>query len=502
MKLSRLLRNIFSNYALMAVTGLTGLLLTPLLFHRLQPTGYAILVFAGASVAVAEALDLGLFTALIRFVSDLAAREKNAELRALVSSAFYLLAGLGAVGTITIAAMSLFLARYFQVQGTPEAPGHLVLTVIGLSLAFSLPSAALRGLLMGCQDFLLVNALGIALQLIRAATMVVLLYAGFGLLPIAALFPATALLELIGLLAMARRASVPFQPSLAEVHWASLKLIWGFASLTFVEDTLTRWFFQVNSFLAAKLLPLPDLAILAVARRFPQALTDLSLQPLYVTYPMVSSASARNDQAALERFMMIATRNILALMLPIAAALFVWAEVILRLWIGENVLAGVPVFKALLFFAVFAGLQDVPLNLLYGVGKIRFSAALSGVLLVAAIGVGAWACVHYGLFGLAVSYAAIQMAGTVLLCAYSLRFVQIPFRHWLRKAVAPNLWPALLTILWFWISSRIVAHNLVGMTIATVIGFALFFTLFAGLAGGLHKQPWKTRVRRLLTEID
>ncbi|OFW13850.1 MAG: hypothetical protein A3H27_10285 [Acidobacteria bacterium RIFCSPLOWO2_02_FULL_59_13] len=332
--------------------------------------------------------------------------------------------------------------------------------------------------------------------------MVVLLYAGFGLLPIAALFPATALLGLIGLLAMARRASVPFRPRLAEVNWASLKQVWGFASLTFVEDTLTLWFLQVNSFLAAKLLPLPDLAILAVARRFPQALTDLSVQTLVVAYPMVASAAARKDQPALERFLMIATRNILALMLPIAAALFVWAEVILRLWIGGDVLAGVPVFKALLFFAVFAGLQDVPLNLLYGVGKIRFSAALSGVLLAAAIGVGAWACAHYGLIGLAVSYAAIQMAGTVLLYAYSLRFVQIPFRHWLRKAVAPNLWPALATILWFWISSRAVAHNLVGLTISTAIGFVLFFTLFAGLVGGSQKQPWKTRVRRLLTEID
>ena len=502
MSLSRLLRNIFSNYALMVVTGLTGFVVTPILFHRLQAVNYAILVFAFASVAVMEALDLGLFTALIRFVSDLAAREKNAELRALVSSAFYLLAGLGALGTITIVALSSFLASYFQVQGTPDAPGHLVLTLIGLSLAFSLPSAALRGLLMGCQDFHLVNALAIALQLARAATMVVLLYAGFGLLPIAALFPAAAFLELIGLLAMVRRASVPFRPRLAEVNWASLKQIWGFASLTFVEGILTRWFFQVNSFLAAKLLPLPQLAILAVARRFPQALTELSIQTLAVTYPMVSSAAARNDQAALERFLIIATRNILALTLPIAAALFVWAEGILRFWVGSEVLAGTPVFRILLVFAVFAALQEVPLTLLYGVGKIRFSAALSLIMLLAGVGAGGWVCARYGLAGLAITFAGIQAVATLLLLDHALQVAEIPWRQCFKKAVAPTLLAALPMILWFGLWYQFLSHSLAGMAVSVVIGALLFCGLFVRLVVGPEKPNWRIYARKLLTEID
>lgn len=502
MSLVPVLRNVFSNYALVAVTGLTGFVLTPLLFHSLRPTNYAILTFALATVAVWEALDVGLSSALIRFVSDLSARGLHAEARRLGSTVFYLLLGMGLLGTGLLAGLSPLLAGFFHLRGTNTGTTSFVIGLIGLSAAFQLPSAGLRGYLVGCQNFHLISAVDMASQLLRAIGIVLFLQLGWGLTELAGVFPATALFRLAGLLWIARRTQPSFWPHWTEVNLGSLRKVLSFSSLSFLEDTATQWFFQLDTFLAARLLSLPQLAILAVARRFPMALQQLSHQALMVATPMISADQARGKQRTLKKYVLLSTRNLLALVLPSAAALFVWAEVILRLWVGEEVLAGARVFRIFLIFAIFAGLQEVPLALVYGVGQLQFSAGLSVLMLAAGAGLGAWACSRSGLEGLAVAYAAIQMVATLLLYWQALRLAELDLRQWFKKAVAPVILAALPTVGWFFISYSLVLHTLGAMVISVLVGFVLFLGLAARLITGSPRQTWQTRIRRLLLEID
>ncbi|MBI4463146.1 MAG: oligosaccharide flippase family protein, partial [Acidobacteria bacterium] len=324
----RLLRNIFSNYARLAISGLIGFLLTPILFHSLQPENYAILVFGLGTVVALQGLELGLYATVERFVSDLAARGQHAELRRLVSSAFYLQAGLGVLGAIALLLLSSFLARFFHVEGTAAASGRVVLIWLGLSLVFQLPGNTLRAFLEGCQDFHLANAVDVLVQLLRASFIIVLLWKGFGLGTIAVVFPAAALAQLVAMLFSLRWATLRFWPNPADVDLNSLRSVSRFAGLTFVSENAGWYFSQLDIFLAARLLPLPNLAILAVARRFPWALTQLCLQPLHAAYPLLPAAEARGERSLTQKFFYLATRNLLALALPIAVALFAWSELI------------------------------------------------------------------------------------------------------------------------------------------------------------------------------
>ena len=502
MSLLLVFRNVFSNCATLVVSGLASFVLTPVLLHYLQPGNYAILAFVLVAVTIPEALDLGLSSALVRFVSDLATRGLYVQLKRLVSTIFYLLLGLGIVGVIGVVALSPLIASFFHIGGTISAPGHLVLALVGLQLAFQLPSAALRAFLEGCQDFHLANAVDIATQILRAIAILALVHARLGLLPIAALFPAAALMRLSGMLFMARCTRVSFSPNLSEVDLASLKRIRSSASLSFAQDTLTRLFSQSDSFVVAKLLPLPELAILVIARRFPYALTSLSQQALWVGYPMISSAAARRDQHAMEKFMVVSTRNLLALVLPLAAALFIWSEVILRLWVGTELISGVVIFRIFLVSAVFAAVQESPLTLLYGLGRLQFSAGLALAMLFAAVGLGSWACSRAGLLGLALVYASIQSVATSLLCWKALEIAEVATSRWLKKALLPVIIAELPTTAWFLASHRLLPHSLTGLSISLVAGLLLFFAIFAKLVAGPRTLTLQSRVRKLLVEVE
>jgi O-antigen/teichoic acid export membrane protein len=498
----RVLRNVLSNYALTAVGGVIGFILTPILFHSLHPQNYAILIFALNAVAIMQGIELGLFSTLVRFVSNLAAQQKFQELQCLASSGFFLLSGLGIFGAVTLLSLSPWLARYFRVGGSAGAPGALVLALLGLSLVFQLSSSGVRAFLEGCQEFQRANAVDIAMQLFWVAGTLLLLRGGFGLLAIAVLYPAMSLLRLVGMLLAARYATIAFRPRLVNVNFKILGEIRHFASLIFVGENAILGFFRLDAFLAARLLPLPELAILGVARKIPWALRDLSLQPLSVAYPMLSSADARGDRQMMQHFFFLSARNLLALTLPLAAGLYVWTEPLLRLWVGQEVLTGVPVFRIYLIFAIFASLEEIPLYLLYGMGRIQLNTARSVIMLAVAIPAGAWACWRGGLWGLAVVFAAIQAAGTVVLFFQAVRLAEVDVGRWVNKAIVPPVLAVLPTATWFWISYPWLPHTLVGLSFSAISGSLLFTAIFVGLTTGTEKLAWRVRVKRLLTEIE
>lgn len=496
------LRNILSNQVRFVLTGLIGFVLTPILFHSLQPENYAILVFTLSTVGVLECLDLGLFSTLIRSTGALVAQGKHLELKRLASSTFWLLAGLGTASALALWLLSPFLTRFFRVADAGIASGQLALTLVGVSLAFQLPATALRGYLDGCQDFLRANVVDVVTHVLRAAFIIVLLWKGHGLLAVATAFPIAALLRLSGMLFLARRTAIPFCPRWAEANFQSLEKVSQFASLTFLIQ-ITYWCFsQLDIFLAARILSLPSLAILAISRRFPTALVEIGYLALVVTYPLLTSAAARNDRQTMQKFLFLATRNLLAFAIPLAAALYVWTDVVLLYWIGPEALAGVPVFRAFLFFAIFAGLRGVPANFLYGVGKIRFHAVLSVIVLGLGLGVGAQACMRGGLVGLAVVFVIIQAVETSLLYRQALQLASVDFRLWVQKAVLPVLWAMLPAGVWLGISYQVLPHNLSSLAASVVPGLLLFGVVFTRLVAGPGKQPLRVYARKLLTEID
>ncbi|OFV99707.1 MAG: hypothetical protein A3F68_02250 [Acidobacteria bacterium RIFCSPLOWO2_12_FULL_54_10] len=97
-----LIRNALSNTARVLVTGVLGFAMTPIVYHRLGNENYAIFIFALSVVAIAETFEAGLSSALVRYVSKLAAQGQKESLHRLASTVYFVLAGLGVLGSAII----------------------------------------------------------------------------------------------------------------------------------------------------------------------------------------------------------------------------------------------------------------------------------------------------------------------------------------------------------------------------------------------------------------
>jgi O-antigen/teichoic acid export membrane protein len=495
------LRNVLSNYGQVISAALVALIITPPLFHHLGPTDYAILAFALIVESLLEKTDFGMMWALVRYVSYFSERGWELETRKLVSSVFFLLSGVGVLYACLLAILSPSLAKFFRVSSAGSAPGFLIVAIVGSSLGFQLPSTALRGLLFGRQDFHLANAVDIPFQWIRGGAILLVLFRGGGLVPLAILYPAASLLRLVGLLIVSRRSRNDFRPRVSEIDIESFRHIRKFASLSFPEELVERFFGQLDSFIAARFLPLPQLSILVIARRFPQALSMLIHQSLSIAYPIVSAADARQDRESARRYVLLMTRNVLAVVVPLTFILYFWAGLLLQLWVGPEVLSGIPVFRAYVAFAAFATLAEVPLVLLYGQGRLRFSAAVSAVLFTTSIVLGPWACNRGGLVGMALTLAAMQTLATVLLFWKVLRLTGVTWITWFNRAILPTLLSAPPTVAWLWFTYSCFPPTLLGILLSSLTSLVLFSGIFVGLVTGLRRMGWKDRLRRLFIEI-
>lgn len=500
MSLRRVFRNIASNYALSGSTGLISLVLTPLLFHHLGPADYAILAFALVIVTVLEGLDLGVTNTLLRYVSKYLEEGSSSEVEPLVSSSFYILLGTGVAFSAILALLSPFLARYFNFDDSHAARNYLPLALVGSSLAFQLPCAALRGFLMGRQDFHLANAVDLLVQWSRGAAIIVGLYAGIGLLGVSAIFPSAALLRMAGLLTVTR-ISRSFLPKWREAKRDSLRRVLGFASYSFWTQIVSSLFMQSDTLIAAKLLSLPQFAVWVIARRLPLGVNAISHQSLLVSFPITSSTIARRDAQETERLFLLLTRTLLAVVLPIAALLYIWGDIILHLWIGPEVSSGVPVLRAFVVYIVSTGIFETAYIILSGVGRIRFAAFLTTGMLALSITFGPWTCRSAGPTGLAVFYAIVMSCGTVALLGHALGLSGVRLRRWVTKAVRPALFPALLCAAWFYFAHWILPATLWSLSISLPLGVAIFYALFERQIKGVRPQGWKARVRRLLVEV-
>ncbi len=498
----RLLRNVFSNWARTFVAFLVAIVLTPLLFHYLQPSNYAILIFALGVETMLESLDLGLASTLIRYVSDLQARGLYEDLNRLSATSFYFLTAMGILGAAFLAAFSALIASFFRLSSTSGASGSVIIAIISLTLLFHLPGNSMRAVLAGLQDFHLANAVDIASQLFLAAGILSLLHAGYGFAAIASIYPAAALLRLIGMMVMVRQAQNGFSLRPSNITPETLRKVGSFALLTFSQETITRIYEQADNLIAARLLPLPQLAILAVARRFPRALTTISQQAIWVGYPMISSAATVKDHKSVEKFIIVGSRTTLAIVLPLCAGMAVWAGVILRLWVGPGVVSGTPVFRLLAVFAVFASLEEIPLTALYGLGKLRFAVGIAAFLLCGVVAIGAWGSVRYGLVGLVLVFVLLQGVATLLLCRKALSVTQIQMGAWVIKSIVPGVGSMVPTMTWFLLSFRFLPHGLLGLMAGLTGGILIFLVSFGIWVTGIKPLSWSDRARKLLSESD
>ncbi|HEY6057373.1 MAG TPA: oligosaccharide flippase family protein, partial [Candidatus Limnocylindrales bacterium] len=342
----RAIRGALSN-AVGQVIGLVALfVLTPYILARIGASGYGLWVLVGSLAAYGGLLDLGIGSAVVKYVAEHRARRDADASRALIATALRLYLALGALAFV----LSLGVAAVFPdlfVAPADRQTASLLVVLTGLNLGISIAAAPTTSVLVGIQRFDLYNVVGAGSTLLWAATTVVALAAGAGVVGMVALnVPITLLMRVLSL-RFIRQAAPDLPFGYAGASRAAAATVFGYSASIFasqISDLLQK---KTDEIVVAAAIAVSAVTPYAIGRRLSEITHVLTNQFVRVLLPIASELYATNDRERLVTLYLVSTRVTITLFASIGLPIVLLAGQILTVWVGPGFEDAVPVIGIL-----------------------------------------------------------------------------------------------------------------------------------------------------------
>jgi O-antigen/teichoic acid export membrane protein len=435
-----------TNWAAFAATLLVAFFLAPYLIRSLGDARYGVWCVVEAILAYFTLFDLGIAACLVRFVAKYHATDERAELNKLVSACFALFA-IAAVCALVIGGGLLpFVASSLERKLGDHGDVAPFMFLMLANLAITLPLSVFPTILDGLQRFAPKSVARLLFLAVRVGGIIYAMETAPGLWSMAVVFTITNLLEHGVMAALAARFLPGLRLSLWQVDRATLREVKGYSVDAFLAMLAGRITVQTGAIIVGGFLPAAAAAHYAIAARLVDMAKNLLRSATTTLTPTVSEREATGDFDGVRRVLLIGTRWVLYLVLPVHLGLLLFGRPFLTRWIGGTQYSGwcfpaVAILSATLTIGVA---QSVASRILYGMGKLRLfarlalaEAALNLVLCFALVG-------PFGLEGVAVAVAAPNVLFCLFAIGYACYVLEVRvWRYlvasWLRPLVAASV---------------------------------------------------------------
>lgn len=415
---------------------LAGLWAIPVLSENLGIERFGVLALAWVLVGYLSLLDLGLGRALTRWVAQQGAGSLTSDGRRLINRATLLLGLLGG-GAALILAMSAPLLSVFLADGDASLvkDSTRALQWLALCVPWVVLTAAWRGVLEGREQFGWVNAIRIPMGIALFAAPALFAQAGYGLENAVLSIVVVRIVAGIAFGVVAHHA-IPLSKAWVELpgtaapdcRLTSLLRAGGWMTVSNVIGPLMVY---ADRFLIAGLLSAAAVAYYVAPYEIVTRLLIVPAAISAVLLPRASREMANQHGGVCEAKTVVPLLTLnLCLTWPVLAALGLWAETGLTLWLGQEYAQAGSI--AALWLAVGVWLNStaqLSMSLLYAAGRAKSVALLHLGELPFYLLALMWVAPHWGISGVAAVWAIRAGIDAVLLWALTQR--HLSRRLWL-----------------------------------------------------------------------
>ncbi len=212
------------------ISSIIGIALIPFVLGKLGYRLYGAWVLVGTVTGYYGLLDLGLSSAVSRFVSREIGRGNKAEANRYIAASFYLFS-LSGIIIFLLAALAAIFCGWFVKDPNEVVMFRYLLLITGFTLGIRFPARCFRGTLAAHLRFDLVSTVSIIFTILRAFLIVTVLLYGYKLVAMALVTALTSLVRLGSVIVIVRwiHGPISFRPSL--VKWKNIRTLFGYAQL-------------------------------------------------------------------------------------------------------------------------------------------------------------------------------------------------------------------------------------------------------------------------------
>jgi O-antigen/teichoic acid export membrane protein len=405
------------------LTIITGLISVPLTINYLGQTRYGIWLTINSLLNWLAVSSLGLGgNALINGLSEAHGKEDWERARELVSTAFWSLSGIAGALLLIYTAVFSFVP-WQTVLNTSDTLSvselHWAVNLSFICFVLLFPLNITEAVYLSFQKGYVGNVWGIVGNLASlVALLIVTKFEGGLPLLVVALFGVRILVSLANLWYLFRYGYPHLIPIPQAVTRQSFSRLSGLGIRYLVAQLAGIGMFQSQPVMIAHLLGPAQVGVFNIAQRLltlPLMVVQMFASPLMSAY---GEANARGDYQWIRRTLKVST--ILAFLgtICLTLPLLLWAERIVRAWVGEQMIPTSGLVMMLSLYGVVAAVVTPASVMLYGVGRVGKQALYTCLNSLLTVGLGIWLTKTHSLSGTAaamlIAVAIVNPLGQII----------------------------------------------------------------------------------------
>jgi len=435
-----LLRNIASNWGAFAFSAVVNFFLSPYVVHKLGDAAYGVWALLVALVGYLGLLDLGIRSAVTRYVARYHASSQHEEASKVASSALTIFCMAGVAAIVIAATMAVFVGSVFNIPPQLITVARLVAVLGGVNVAVSLISGVYGGVVAGMQRLDLSNAVDVAIEAARTIAIFLALRSGHGLAVLAAVQLGFSLARGISAFVMSRKLYPELRVRLGERSREHIRLIFSFSIAASVMQASGMLIAYSDSIVIGAFLPIAMVTYFSIAVSLTNYARVLISGISQAITPLASALEGAGRHDEVPRTILNAAQLATVIALPMCLTFILRGQSFIGLWMGEEYAARCSsVLWVLSVALVFAASYQVNTATMMGIGKHR---GLVPVFIIEAL-TNLLLCVllikRFGIVGVAWGIAVPRLfVSLVVAPIYANRAVGVSIsKFWLRVWVLP-----------------------------------------------------------------
>lgn len=366
-----LMRNGLWNAGNWVANAVLLVVVTPFLYHRLGNEAFGVYTLLVGVVGYYALLDLGLGQGVVKFVAEFRAGGAGADMKRLLTAAFWAHFLIGAGGLLALLAAAGPLLAWLKVPASLAATARAGLVFSALAFFCNTLYSFFTSVLMGAQHFRATAGIGIAASTALNLGILAVLAGGGGLLHVMILQAAAAFAGMSAAGIWARRC-FPEMRFFPPQGAAMARRIVSFSGYLFIARVSALFCNSILPYVISVVLGPAAVPLYAVSWRLINALGGFLSSTFNVIFPFASSLAVTGSRQQIGRVLQRVTRLFVSLAFPLHLALILFSRQILTAWMGvEFAQRGHMVFSVLAGASLIASLTTVPNLMTMGLGHTR-----------------------------------------------------------------------------------------------------------------------------------
>jgi len=488
-----------TNYAGRVINLGVWFALTPIIVSRLGQTDYGLWALVASFVAYGSLADLGIASAVTKYVAEYRARDDNETASALIATALWLYCGLG----LAVIAVGVIIAPFVPdlIRGIPvheHTTASWLVVITAAAVAVQLPSNCAIAVLRGLNRYDLMNLIGsLAILSVGVGIGAILLLHGRVLAITAIAVPVT-VFWLIPTVWLIHHTAPELRFGFRGAQRSQARRVLLFGSALFGIQAAQVIKLQSDEVVIGAALPVKFVSPYSVARRLSTLPGQLTNQFVLVLLPLASRLHAEGDDGRLREVYLAGMRLTLALFSIVGGALIVFAKPFLVAWV-PSVASSSDIVVLLTIAALLEALMSPVSQALQGMNRhhplVVFSlgsAVLNLGLSIALVG-------PLGVRGVAIGTLAATALEAAITLPFGARVLNVGPAAIARQVLAPGLLPLIPTLaLLVAIRDTLAPATILTIALSGLAGAILYTAGYLALPGTAGERMIAARIIHVL----